>query len=71
MRRKLRKVRLERGLTQREVAEKIGIARNTYTNIELGNKNPSLEVALNLKKVLKYDKDDIFFIQKDTYRDKK
>lgn len=47
-------------LTQEQVANKAGIARTTYTNIELGDKNPSLAVALKIKEALRTDKDDIF-----------
>lgn len=48
-------------LTQEEVAKRVGIARTTYTNIELGDKNPSLQVALKIKEVLESD-DDIFLL---------
>lgn len=54
--------RKELSLTQEEVANKSGIARTTYTNIELGDKNPSLAVALRLKKALNVKNDDIFLI---------
>lgn len=54
--------RKELNLTQEEVANKSGIARTTYTNIELGDKNPSLAVALKIKKALKVDDDNIFLI---------
>lgn len=63
MRELLRKERLNRNLTQEDIANKVGINRATYTNIELGNKNPSLEVALKIKEVLKHEKDDIFLNQ--------
>lgn len=62
MRLNLRKRRKLYDLTQKEIAEKVGIARNTYTNIELGVKNPSLNVALKIKEVLSYFDDDIFLI---------
>ncbi len=52
--------REELGFTQAETAEKVGIARTTYTNIELGEKNPSFEIMLKLKEVFKVKKDDIF-----------
>lgn len=61
--------RKELNLTQDEVAKKSGIARTTYTNIELGDKNPSLSVALKLKKVLKVKDDDIFLITNVPYSD--
>ncbi len=45
MRKKLKEIRIKRNLTQKELAELAKIDRVTYTNIELGNKNPSLSVA--------------------------
>ena len=50
------------GLTQKEIATMVGISRVHYTQIEnnSGNKKPSLDVALRLKKVLNYSKDDLF-----------
>lgn len=60
MRDKLKKVRLEQNLTQYQVAKMVGISRPSYTNIELGRKNPSLKIALKIKKVLNYKDDDIF-----------
>lgn len=61
MRVKLKKRREELKLTQASLAKMIGIARTSYTNIELGNKNPSLLIAMRIKQILKYDDDDIFF----------
>lgn len=61
MREKLRQLRILKGLTQKQISEQIGIARTSYTNIELGNKNPSLSVAMKIKEVLEYDNDDIFY----------
>ncbi len=56
----LREKRLKLGFTQSDIARLTNIARTTYTNIELGFKNPSLEVAIRIKKVLKEEKDEIF-----------
>jgi putative transcriptional regulator len=56
------KRRKKLGLTQKEVAKRVSIARTTYTNIELGDKNPSLQVALRIKEVLEVEDDDIFLI---------
>ena len=60
MRKLLRELRESSNFTQKEFAEQIGIDRSTYTNIELGNKNPSFLVALRIKNILKYSGDDIF-----------
>ncbi len=60
MREKLREVRKAKGFTQETIAKLIGINRASYTNIELGRKNPSLEIALRIKETLNYRGDDIF-----------
>ncbi len=60
MRVKLREIRTAKGLTQQELADMVGIDRSFYTNIELGVKTPSLQVAMKIKKALDYYDDDIF-----------
>ena len=54
MREKLIEVRIKKGYTQEQMANKLNIARTTYTGYEKGNVNPSLEVALIIKKILNY-----------------
>jgi DNA-binding XRE family transcriptional regulator len=51
MREKLIEVRKKKGYTQEQMAEKLNIARTTYTGYENGNVSPSLETALNIKKI--------------------
>lgn len=41
----LKKERKKRGLSQRKVADQVGIATTTYTNIENGKRNPRLATA--------------------------
>lgn len=60
MRIKLKQLRESQGFTQKQVAEVIGLARNSYTQIETGEKTPSLPVALKIKEALNYTGDDIF-----------
>lgn len=60
MRDKLIEIRKKKGLTQEEMADKLNIARTTYTGYENGKFSPSLEIALKIKEILKYKKDDIF-----------
>lgn len=62
MREKLIEVRKKKGYTQEQMAEKLNIARTTYTGYENGNVSPSLKTALNIKKILNYKKDDIFLV---------
>lgn len=60
MRNKLIEIRKKRKLTQEEMAKMLEISRTTYTGYENGTFNPSLEKALEIKKILKYKNDDIF-----------
>ena len=61
MRTKLVSVRKKAGYTQAALADAVGISRNHYTQIETGDKNPSLPVAVKIKAKLCYKGDDIFF----------
>ena len=47
--------RLEKGLNQIELAEKVGISNRTLSNIELGNTRPGGEVAYKIAKCLDFD----------------
>ncbi len=49
-------------LTQEEMAEKLGIAKVTYVNIELGNANPSFGVLEKFAEV--FEVDDVWEIFK-------
>ncbi|WP_038601814.1 helix-turn-helix transcriptional regulator [Peptoclostridium acidaminophilum] len=60
MRKKLKEMRTKSGLTQDKLSKELGISRASYTNIELGLKNPSLSLAIKIKAVLNYSNDDIF-----------
>jgi transcriptional regulator with XRE-family HTH domain len=59
----MKKRRLELGMTQEDVAKKIGVERPSYTMYETGRRNPPLDKALKLKKVLQAD--DSIFIDED------
>ena len=63
MRKKLKEIRLKKGFTHKSLAETIGIDRASYTNIELGKKNPSFSLVMKIKKALEYENDDIFLNQ--------
>lgn len=60
MRAKLQKLREAHGYTQRTFCDAVGISRSHYSQIETGEKQPSLRLALRIKKVLNYHGDDIF-----------
>ena len=60
MRVKLRKLREAQGYTQQKFSEELGISRTHYTQVETGAKQPSLKLALKIKRKLGYYGDDIF-----------
>lgn len=60
MRVKLQKLREAYGFTQQSFSEALGISRSHYSQIETGEKAPSLRLALRIKKALNYQGDDIF-----------
>ncbi len=62
MRTKLIEVRKKKKLTQEQMAQKLNVSRTTYTGYENGTFSPSLEKALEIKKILGYKNDDIFLI---------
>ncbi|SFL09509.1 helix-turn-helix transcriptional regulator [Halanaerobium salsuginis] len=58
---KLKKLRKNNDLTQKDVAELIGISRPMYNMIENGIRNPSLEVMQKIVDLFGEEAKDIFF----------
>lgn len=68
MRKWLKELRSNKGLTQEEVALLSGISRSHYTSIEIGTKTPSVDVAKKIGKTLKFDW-VIFFNNKCSFKE--
>jgi putative transcriptional regulator len=51
----LQRMREGKGLSQRDIAKAIGIAKGTYINIEHNRRKPSVEVAKKIATVLDFD----------------
>lgn len=60
-RNKLEKKRKEKGLTQSDVALKVGICRGYYSNIENGKKRCSVSTWLKIAECLSIPKEEIIF----------
>lgn len=60
MRKKLIHLRKTKGLTVNEVADKLNISSSFYYKIENGNRTPSFNKSLDIKKFFDYYNDDIF-----------
>ena len=56
---KLKEVRLEKGMTQADIAEKAGLHPNSYAKIERGEATPSLETLEKIAKALSVRSSDL------------
>lgn len=56
-------------LTQQELADKVGVTRQTISLIEKGKYNPSLKLCLNICYTLNKTLDEIFWVEKGIARD--
>lgn len=53
-------LRAERGLSQREVADKLGVSRQTIISLEKNRYNPSLKLAFDIALLFGVDLHDVF-----------
>lgn len=53
--------RIECDLTQEQLAEKVGVTRQTIGLIEAGNYNPSISLCIDICKALNKSLDDLFW----------
>ncbi|QGG98230.1 helix-turn-helix domain-containing protein [Streptococcus dysgalactiae subsp. dysgalactiae] len=56
---RLKKLRKEKGLTQKELGERLGVKQNTFTNWENGKREPNLSTILKLAEILETTTDDL------------
>lgn len=57
----LKNARAERKLSQRELAELVGVSRNTISSIETGQFNPTAKLALLLCIALEKKFEELFY----------
>lgn len=65
---RIRKIRKAHGLSQEELAEKIGISTTHMSHIETGNTKLSLPVLVSIASVLEVQTDDLLFEQTNASR---
>jgi len=64
----VRRVRREKGLTQEELARKVGVSRQTIVNVEQGRYKPSILLALKIARVLDTDVETLFKLEEVDWR---
>ena len=60
---RLKLARVERNLTQAELAERVGVTRQTIGLIEGGGYNPTLQLCIRLARATGKSLDDLFWNQ--------
>ena len=58
---RLKEIRAEKGLSQAQLAEMVGVSRNTISSIETGQFNPTAKLALVLCIALEKKFEDVFY----------
>ena len=56
----LNKYRLLKDLTQEQLAEKVGVRRETIMRLEAGKYNPSLKLAIDISRVVETPIEELF-----------
>lgn len=57
---KIKEYRERTGLKQAELAEQVGVRRETIVNLEKGKYNPSLKLAMDIAKVFDATVEELF-----------
>jgi putative transcriptional regulator len=63
LRNRIRELRTERGWTQQELADAVGVSRQSINSIERERYVPSLPLALEFARVFRRPTDDIFRLE--------
>jgi len=63
IRNRVKELRSERGWTQQQLAEAVGVSRQSIISIERERYVPSLLLALTFAKVFERPTDDIFIVE--------
>ncbi len=60
---KLRKLRIEKNITKREMAKRMGISESYYSKVEAGQKRLFYDMAVKIALILETKPDKIFFMK--------
>src|SRR5436190_23933850 len=61
----LRELRVKAGVQQRELADRVGVSRQTLSSLESGETVPATSIALDLARALGCRVEDIFWLSED------
>ncbi len=59
----IKKMRVDKGITQEQLGEAVGVSRQTVVAIEKGNYTPSLRLAMHLAQFFDVSVEELFRIK--------
>lgn len=59
----IRDRRGERGWTQQDLADRVGVSRQTVISVETGKYDPSLPLAMRIARQFRCRVEDLFFLE--------
>ena len=65
LRNRLEEIRKQRGLTQEELAEVLGVSRQTVNSLENGRYNPSIMLAFRIARFFGMSIEEIFIFEEE------
>ena len=63
---KLKEYREAKGLKQADLAELVGVRRETIVNLEKGKYNPSLKLAMDIAKIFETTVEELFYFTEES-----
>ena len=66
----MKQARAEKGLSQQELADKLGVSRQTINAIEKGDYNPTIKLCIGICRALELTLNDLFW-EEDRENEKK
>jgi len=65
LRNRLEEIRKQQNITQEDLAEKLGVSRQTIGSLENGRYNPSIILAIKIARFFSLAVEDIFIFEED------
>lgn len=65
VRNRVKELRTRHGMTQQELADAVGVSRQSINSIECNRYVPSLPLALSFSRLFRCTTDEIFTLEKD------
>lgn len=69
LRNNIKKLRLDKGITQQQLAEKVGVTNRTIIALEKGDYNPTVLLAYRIARVFCLSIEEVFEFEEEEYNE--